>query len=92
MTYATVESSVQTGRPVELYEFLDGATAYRYTSAEHRATMDSFAANLKRVRAELKAKGVATYSLEVVDKGTAGDKPVVGSCEAGSKEITYTRG
>ena len=40
----------------------------------------------------LKAKGVATYSLEVVDKGTAGDKQVVGSCEAGSKEITYTRG
>lgn len=34
MTYATVESSVQTGRPVELYEFLDGSTAYRYTSAD----------------------------------------------------------
>jgi uncharacterized phage protein (TIGR02218 family) len=34
MTYATVETSVQTGRPVELYEFLDGATAYRYTSAD----------------------------------------------------------
>lgn len=34
MTYATVEASVQTGRPVELYEFLDGATAYRYTSAD----------------------------------------------------------
>lgn len=34
MTYATVEASVQTGRPVELYDFLDGATAYRYTSAD----------------------------------------------------------
>ena len=41
---------------------------------------------------KLKAKGVAAYSLEVVDKGTAGDKPVVGSCDAGSKEITYIRG
>ena len=44
------------------------------------------------IDAKLKAKGVVAYSLEVVDKGMAGDKPVVGSCEAGSKEITYTRG
>lgn len=34
MTFATVEVSAQSGRPVELYEFLDGATAYRYTSAD----------------------------------------------------------
>ena len=44
------------------------------------------------IDAKLKAKGVVAYSLEVVAKGTAGDKPVVGSCDAGSKEITYTRG
>ncbi|MEO4047965.1 DUF1161 domain-containing protein [Pseudomonas sp. CAU 1711] len=44
------------------------------------------------IDARLKAKGVAAYSLEVVDKGTAGDKQVVGSCEAGSKEIAYQRG
>jgi len=34
MTYAAVETSIQSGRPVELYEFLYGATAYRYTSAD----------------------------------------------------------
>ncbi len=34
MTYATIEASVQSGRPVELYEFISGATAYRYTSAD----------------------------------------------------------
>lgn len=34
MTYATVETSTQDGRPVELYEFLSGATYYRYTSAD----------------------------------------------------------
>jgi len=34
MTYAAIESSAQSGRPVELYEFLDGATPYRYTSAD----------------------------------------------------------
>ncbi|HSX71622.1 MAG TPA: DUF1161 domain-containing protein, partial [Pseudomonas sp.] len=32
------------------------------------------------------------YTLEVVDKGGAGDKQVVGSCEGGSKEIVYQRG
>ena len=34
MTYAAVETSTQGGRPVELYEFLNGATYYRYTSAD----------------------------------------------------------
>ncbi len=34
MTFATVETSAQSGRPVELYEFVNGATAYRYTSAD----------------------------------------------------------
>jgi uncharacterized phage protein (TIGR02218 family) len=33
MSYASIETSAQSGRPVELYEFLNGATAYRYTSA-----------------------------------------------------------
>lgn len=44
------------------------------------------------IDAKLKAKGIAAYSLEVVDKGSAGDKTVVGTCEAGSKEIVYQRG
>ena len=34
MTYAAIETSAQSGRPVELYEFMNGATAYRYTSAD----------------------------------------------------------
>ncbi|MEK1908267.1 MAG: DUF1161 domain-containing protein [Pseudomonas sp.] len=44
------------------------------------------------IDAKLKEKGVASYSLEVVDKGSATDKTVVGSCEAGAKEIVYQRG
>lgn len=44
------------------------------------------------IDAKIKANGVPAYSLEVVDKGSAGDKQVVGSCEAGSKEIVYQRG
>jgi len=43
------------------------------------------------VDAKLKAKGVTSYTLEVVDKGSVTDKKVVGSCELGSKEIVYQR-
>jgi hypothetical protein len=34
MTYEAFESSVEGGRPVELYKFIIGADVYRYTSAE----------------------------------------------------------
>ena len=45
------------------------------------------------IDAKLKDKGVAAYTLEVVDKGAAaGDKTVVGTCEADTKEIVYQRG
>ncbi|WP_226476905.1 DUF1161 domain-containing protein [Pseudomonas sp. MWU16-30323] len=44
------------------------------------------------IAAKLDAKGVAHYSLEVVDKGAASDRKVVGSCEGGTKEIVYKRG
>jgi hypothetical protein len=44
------------------------------------------------IDARLQEKGVASYTLEVVDKGSASDKQVVGTCEAGAKEIVYQRG
>ena len=44
-----------------------------------------------QIEAKLQAKGVKSYSLEVVTKGGGGDKQVVGSCEAGSKEVVYQR-
>ncbi|MFB4391161.1 MULTISPECIES: DUF1161 domain-containing protein [unclassified Pseudomonas] len=40
---------------------------------------------------KLDAKGVSGYSLEIVAKGEPAGK-VVGSCEAGTKEIVYRRG
>lgn len=42
--------------------------------------------------AKLDAKGVQHYSLDVVDKGSAADAKVIGSCEGGTKEIVYKRG
>jgi len=43
------------------------------------------------IAAKLDAKGVSGYSLEIVDKGTAADGKVVGTCEGGAKEIVYKR-
>lgn len=44
------------------------------------------------IDAKIQANGVPAYTLEVVDKDAAGDKQVVGSCAAGTKEIVYQRG
>jgi Protein of unknown function (DUF1161) len=43
------------------------------------------------IDAKIKAKGAAGYTLEVVDKGSAAEGKVVGTCEGGTKEIVYKR-
>lgn len=40
---------------------------------------------------KLDAKGVAGYSLTIVDKGKETDGKVVGSCDGGTKSIVYQR-
>ncbi|WLG90606.1 DUF1161 domain-containing protein [Pseudomonas cucumis] len=44
------------------------------------------------ISAKLDAKGIANYTLEIVDKGTAADGKVVGTCEKGSRQIIYKQG
>ena len=41
---------------------------------------------------KLDAKGVVGYTLDAVDKGKEGDAKVVGTCDGGTKSMTYTRG
>lgn len=41
---------------------------------------------------KLDAKGVSNYSLTIVDNADVGDQKVVGTCEGGTKKITYARG
>jgi hypothetical protein len=41
---------------------------------------------------KLEAKGVTSYTLDVVDKGKEGDGKVVGGCDGGTKSIIYSRG
>ncbi len=40
---------------------------------------------------KLKAKGVVNYTLEIVPGDQVKDQKVVGSCEGGTKKITYSK-
>ncbi len=44
-----------------------------------------------QIEAKLKAKGVTSYTLEIVTAGEAKDARVVGSCDGGTKRIIYKR-
>jgi hypothetical protein len=44
------------------------------------------------IAAKLDAKGIANYSLEIVDKGAAAGGKKVGTCDKGSKVIVYKQG
>ena len=43
------------------------------------------------VAAKLDAAGVKNYSLDVVETDKVGEAKVVGSCEGGTKKITYAK-
>jgi hypothetical protein len=43
------------------------------------------------IEAKLNAKGVKNYSLEIVSKDDVKTQKVVGSCEGGTKKITYLK-
>jgi Protein of unknown function (DUF1161) len=44
------------------------------------------------IAAKLDAKGVKGYSLEILAKDQDTDAKVVGTCEGGTKKITYRKG
>ena len=43
------------------------------------------------IDAKLQARGVKNYTLEIILAHEVKDQKVVGSCEAGTKKITYLR-
>ena len=43
------------------------------------------------IKAKLDAKGVKNYDLQIVDKAQQTDLKIVGTCEGGTKKITYVR-
>jgi len=44
------------------------------------------------IAAQLDAKGVKTYTLEIIGQDDATEQKVVGSCGGGTKKIVYKRG
>jgi hypothetical protein len=46
----------------------------------------------KEIEEKLKAKGVQNATLEIVPAADVKDATVVGSCDGGTKKITYKRG
>jgi hypothetical protein len=43
------------------------------------------------IAAKIEAQGVKSYELNIVEKDKVGDATVVGSCDGGTKKITYVR-
>jgi len=43
------------------------------------------------IEAKLKAKGVTEYTLEIIPADQVKDQKIVGSCEGGTKKISYSR-
>jgi hypothetical protein len=43
------------------------------------------------IGSRLDAKGVKKYSLDIVANADVGGRKVVGSCDAGSKKVVYSR-
>jgi hypothetical protein len=43
------------------------------------------------IEAKLKAKGVEGYMLEVIPTDQVKDQKIIGSCEGGTKKISYSR-
>lgn len=43
------------------------------------------------IGAKLDAKGVKSYTLDIIAAAEVNDQKVVGSCEGGTKKITYKR-
>jgi hypothetical protein len=43
------------------------------------------------IEAKLKANGVQGYTLEIIPTDQVKDQKIIGSCERGSKKISYSR-
>lgn len=54
-----------------------------------RKSCDDLKAEISK---KLDAKGVVGYTLDAVDKGKEADAKVVGTCDGGTKSLTYVRG
>ncbi|MEP6780578.1 MAG: DUF1161 domain-containing protein [Gemmatimonadaceae bacterium] len=69
------------------------ALAVTFSVSVHSAQAKPCDELKKEIADKLDAKGVKGYTLDIVGKADVKEgATVVGSCEAGSKKIVYTRG
>jgi Protein of unknown function (DUF1161) len=71
------------------------ASGFAQTSETAAAapTAKKYCDDLKaEISKKLDAKGVASYTLDAVDKGKEGDGKVVGTCDGGTKSLVYSHG
>ncbi|HEX7640341.1 MAG TPA: DUF1161 domain-containing protein [Burkholderiaceae bacterium] len=61
---------------------LAGSSAFAAKSCDELKT---------EIAAKLDAKKVTGYTLDIVETAKVGDAKVIGSCEGGSKKITYAK-
>ena len=67
-------------------------TLFPLSIGAHQQSAKKSCEDLKaEIAAKLEAKGVKNYSLEIVAADQVKDEKVVGSCDGGSKRITYKR-
>ena len=64
-------------------------TAFSSTSAF--AEIKSCEELKAEIEAKLKAKGVEGYTLEIIPTDQVKDQTIIGSCEGGTKKISYSR-
>ncbi|MGH8751888.1 MAG: DUF1161 domain-containing protein [Burkholderiales bacterium] len=69
------------------------ASAQQQTQADESALPHKPCEELKsEIEAKLQAKGVEAYTLEIVPNEDVKNEKIVGSCDGGTKKITYQRG
>ena len=69
-----------------------GVCVLLLTAAAPASTEQKSCAELAaEIAAQLDAKGVKGFRIDIVDAERVGRKQVVGSCENGAKKITYTK-
>jgi hypothetical protein len=65
---------------------------YGFAQTEQPAPSRKPCEDLKaEIAKKLDAKGVTSYTLDVVDKGKEGDGKLVGGCDGATKSIVYSR-
>jgi len=70
-----------------------GTVGFAQTDQTATSTARKSCDDLKaEISKKLDAKGVVAYTLDTVDKGKEGDAKVIGTCDGGTKSITYARG